>query len=224
MSDRQVLRSPAAVPAGADLRPRRGGAGSLHDGRLGRGCFELLDPLVEALARYVIGGGKLHADDTPVPVLDPGRGKTKTGRLWTYVRDDRPAGEQEAAGGAVSLLARPQGRAPEGAPEALQRHPAGRRLRRLRPPLWERIQEAACWAHARRAFYDLHQANQSPGRRRGAGAHRRLYAIEPRFAAARRMSVAAMRQARAGPLLESLRDWLRQTLARCRRSPSSPRR
>jgi len=38
---------------------------------------------------------KLHADDTPVPVLDPGRGETKTGRLWTYVRDDRPAGSHD---------------------------------------------------------------------------------------------------------------------------------
>jgi transposase len=43
------------------------------------GCFHLLDPLVESLARYVMAAEKLHADDTPVPVLDPGRGRTKTG-------------------------------------------------------------------------------------------------------------------------------------------------
>src|SRR6202140_2468812 len=55
------------------------------------GSSELLDPLVEALRRYVMATGKLHADDTPVPVLAPGNGKTKTGRLWTYVRDDRAA-------------------------------------------------------------------------------------------------------------------------------------
>src|SRR6267154_2184455 len=55
------------------------------------GSARLLEPLVEALRRYVIAAGKLHADDTPVPVLAPGNGKTKTGRLWTYVRDDRPA-------------------------------------------------------------------------------------------------------------------------------------
>jgi transposase len=47
--------------------------------------------MVEALGRYVLAGVKTHADDTPVPVLDPGRGKTKTGRPWVYVRDDRPA-------------------------------------------------------------------------------------------------------------------------------------
>src|SRR5450755_3885908 len=52
----------------------------------------LLQPLVEVLRRYVMDCNKLHADDTPVPVLAPGNGKTKTGRLWTYVRDDRPAG------------------------------------------------------------------------------------------------------------------------------------
>jgi transposase len=56
------------------------------------GASALLDPLVEALRRYVLSATKLHGDDTPVPVLAPGAGRTKTGRLWTYVRDDRPAG------------------------------------------------------------------------------------------------------------------------------------
>jgi transposase len=56
---------------------------------------ELLAPLVEALRRYVFGCDKLHADDTPVPVLAPGTGKTKTGRLWTYVRDDRASGSTD---------------------------------------------------------------------------------------------------------------------------------
>jgi transposase len=52
---------------------------------------ELLTPLTCALRDHVMSGQKVHADDTPVPVLAPGNGKTKTGRLWTYVRDDRPA-------------------------------------------------------------------------------------------------------------------------------------
>lgn len=51
---------------------------------------QLMDPLVNALGRYVLSAQKIHADDTPVPVLEPGRGRTRTGRLWTYVRDDRP--------------------------------------------------------------------------------------------------------------------------------------
>jgi transposase len=56
------------------------------------GSSALLDPLLEVLRRYAMVASKLHADDTRVPVLALGSGKTKTGRLWTYVRDDRPAG------------------------------------------------------------------------------------------------------------------------------------
>jgi len=52
----------------------------------------LLAPLVDEIRRHVLAASKIHADDTPVPVLAPGNGKTKTARLWTYVRDDRPAG------------------------------------------------------------------------------------------------------------------------------------
>jgi hypothetical protein len=58
------------------------------------GASRLLRPLVEELRQYVMEASKLHADDTPVPVLAPGNGQTKTGRLWAYVRDDRPAGDQ----------------------------------------------------------------------------------------------------------------------------------
>src|ERR1700738_4216307 len=49
-----------------------------------------LQPLIDALAAEVMASDTLHVDDTPVPVLAPGTGKTKTGRLWTYVRDERP--------------------------------------------------------------------------------------------------------------------------------------
>ena len=57
---------------------------------------ELLAPLVEAVRDHVMSASKLHADDTPVPVLAPGNGRTKIGRLWTYVRDDRPSGDTTA--------------------------------------------------------------------------------------------------------------------------------
>jgi transposase len=57
---------------------------------------ELLTPLVDEIRKHVLAASKIHADDTPVPVLAPGNGKTKTGRLWTYVRDDRPAGLKTA--------------------------------------------------------------------------------------------------------------------------------
>ena len=57
----------------------------------------LLRPLVDELRRYVMSGNTVHADDTPVPVLSPGKGKTATGRLWAYVRDERPAGSTNPA-------------------------------------------------------------------------------------------------------------------------------
>jgi transposase len=178
------------------------------------GCFDLFTPLLEALARYVMGAGKLHADDTPVPVLEPGRGQTKTGRLWTYVRDDRPAGSHEPP--AVLFQYSPDRRG-----ERPQEH--------LKPftgilqadayagfghLYGERIREAACWAHARRAFYELHQANQSPVAAEALTRIGALYAIEAEIRGRPPDERAQARQARAGPLLESLREWLRHTLGR----------
>jgi len=55
---------------------------------------ELLTPLVDQIRKHVLAAAKIHADDTPVPVLAPGNGKTRTGKALTYVRDDRPAGFQ----------------------------------------------------------------------------------------------------------------------------------
>lgn len=57
------------------------------------GCAALLQPLADAVRKYVMSANKIHTDDTPVPVLSPGRGKTKTARLWVYARDDRPCGD-----------------------------------------------------------------------------------------------------------------------------------
>ncbi|MGZ5227483.1 MAG: IS66 family transposase, partial [Burkholderiales bacterium] len=177
-------------------------------------CFRLVNPLIEALARYVMAAQKLHADDTPVPVLDPGRGKTRTGRLWTYVRDERPCGSEQA-------------------PAVLFRYAPDRRGERPREHLapfsgvlqadayagfghlyGERIQEAACWAHARRGFYELHQASQSPLAAEALERISALYAIESEIRGRPPDERARIRQARAGPLLDSLREWLRHTLTR----------
>jgi transposase len=178
------------------------------------GCTQLLTPLAEALAHYVYAAGKVHADDTPVPVLDPGRGKTKTGRLWTYVRDDRPAGSRDPA----AVLFRYS-------PDRRGEHPK----KHLKPftgilqadayagfghLYGERIREAACWAHARRAFYELHQANQSPVAAEALERIGALYAIEAEIRGRPPDERMTVRQARAGPLLESLREWLRQILGR----------
>lgn len=67
----------------------------LHRNTMGRWVDimgEQLRPLYDELNHYVLMPGKVHADDTPVNVLEPGQGKTRTGRLWVYVRDDRNAG------------------------------------------------------------------------------------------------------------------------------------
>jgi hypothetical protein len=58
-------------------------------GWVGQAAFALR-PLVDVIARHVLAADKIHGDDTTVPVLAPGTGKTKTVRLWVYVRDDRP--------------------------------------------------------------------------------------------------------------------------------------
>ena len=87
-------------------------------------------PLSALIAEHVMKAERLHADDTPVPVL--AKGKTKTGRFWTVVRDDRPFGGSRSAGCHLLLLAGSQGRASAGLSEDLQRDPAGGRLFRLR--------------------------------------------------------------------------------------------
>ncbi|HIH3517695.1 TPA: IS66 family transposase, partial [Escherichia coli] len=63
-------------------------------GRWTGAVAELLEPLYDVLRQYVLMPGKVHADDIPVPVQEPGSGKTRTARLWVYIRDDRNAGSQ----------------------------------------------------------------------------------------------------------------------------------
>jgi transposase len=178
------------------------------------GCFRLLDPLVEALARYVMAADKLHADDTPIPVLEPGRGRTKTGRLWTYVRDDRPAASTEAPAVLFRYAPDRQGERPREHLKPFSGVLQADAYAGFGHLYGERIQEAACWAHARRAFYELHQANNSPIAAEALERISALYAIEADIRGRPPHERAGMRHARAGPLLESLREWLRHTLSR----------
>lgn len=179
------------------------------------GCQRLVEPLVEALARYVFAAGKLHADDTPVPVLDPGRGKTKTGRLWTYVRDDRPGGSEDPA--AVLFRYSPDRRGEH--PRTHLSEFAGILQADAYSGFAElyesdKIREAACWAHARRAFYDIHKATESPIAAEALERIAALYAIESEIRGRPPGERQAVRQARTGPLLESLHEWLKQTLGK----------
>jgi transposase len=178
------------------------------------GCFHLLEPLVEALARHVMAANKLHADDTPVPVLEPGRGRTKTGRLWTYVRDDRPAASTEAAAVLFRYAPDRKGERPREHLKPFSGILQADAYAGFGHLYGERIQEAACWAHARRAFYELHQANDSPIAAEALERIGKLYDIESEIRGRPPDERAAVRQARAGPLLESLREWLSHTLSR----------
>jgi transposase len=182
------------------------------------GSSRLLEPLVEALHRYVTAAGKLHADDTPVPVLAPGQGKTRTGRLWTYVRDDRPAGDTAAP--AVWFAY---------SPDRKGEHPE-RHLKKFRGTLQAdayagfnqlyeggRIHQAACWAHVRRHFYDLEQAHASPVAREALERIGALYGIEEQIRGKPPDERRTVRQAQSKPLLDSLRQWFEATLTKLSR-------
>jgi hypothetical protein len=158
---------------------------------------------------------KLHSDDVPVPVLAPGMGKTKTGRLWTYVRDDRPAGDTTAA--AVWFAYSPDRKG-----EHPQEH-----LKKFRGMLQADgyagfdqiyegglIQEAACWAHARRKFYDIQVAHKSAVAAEALERIGALYAIEKEIYGRSPEERRAVRNERSRPLLESLKQWLEEMLGR----------
>jgi transposase len=177
------------------------------------GVARLVAPLVDVLGRYVRAAGKVHADDTSLPVLDPGRGKTKTGRLWTYVRDDRPSGSRDPP--AVWYRY---------SPDRKSEHPRAH-LRKFRGILQAdaysgfaalydsgEIIEASCWAHARRKFYDIYMANRSPIASETIQRIGALYAIEREIRGRAPQERALVRQRYAAPLLDQMHAWLSATL------------
>ena len=178
--------------------------------------FALLRPLINALEQHVMAGDRLYADDTTVPVLAPGTGKTKTGRLWAYLRDERPYGGTGPP--AVRYHYTPDRRA---------LHPRSH-LASFRGVLQAdgysgfdglyaegHISEAACWAHVRRNFYDIHvAAKQSPLAREALERIAELYAVEARITGKPPDLRRQMRQAEARPRLERMHAWLTDSLRR----------
>jgi len=176
------------------------------------GAAELLSPLAASIGRYVMGAQKLHGDDTPVPVLCPGRGTTKQGRLWTYVRDDRPAASPDPPAVLFRYSPDRKGERPRAHLEpfvGILQADAYAGFERL---YGERIQEAACWAHARRKFYDIHLHNASPIAAEALERIGTLYGIEEQIRGRPPDERARIRQARAGPELEALHTWLHSAL------------
>lgn len=181
----------------------------------------LLRPLVDSLARHVMDGVKVHADDTPVSVLDPGRGRTKIARLWTYVRDDRPWAD--LAPPAVWYQYSPDRKGEHPVKHLKAFHGilqadgyAG--FNALYEPTRQAgvILEAACWAHVRRKFYEIHEDQKRlPGTLAEQALLRiaRLYAVEAPIRGRSPDEKASVRQARSRALVDELYGWLQDALA-----------
>ncbi|MFZ1893386.1 MAG: IS66 family transposase [Rhodoplanes sp.] len=176
-----------------------------------------LTPLVEAIRTHVFAADRIHADDTTVPVL--AKGKTRTGRLWTYVRDDQPFGGR-APPAAVFFYSRDRtGEHPErhlASYRGLMQADAYAGFNRLyavgRKP--GPIIEAACWAHARRNFFDLARLKKAPI---AIEAVKRIDALFDIERAINGLSVDERRRVRneqSRALLAELQTWLRGQRAR----------
>jgi len=184
---------------------------------VGRACW-WLEPLHALMRQTVLASPKVFADDTTLPVLDPGRGRTKTGRLWCYAVDNRP---WNGPGHPAAAYLYSEDRKAE--------HPAAH-LKGFRGLLqvdgyagFGNLVKAAsndapslafCWAHARRKFYDIHAANPSP---LAAEALRRIAALYEVEADIRGQSAEHRREARqqrSRPLVVALHAWLTEQLGR----------
>jgi transposase len=180
---------------------------------VGGACW-WLEPLQARLAERVFASQKLFADDTPIPVLDPGRGRTKTGRLWVYARDDRPWNGPDPPA-AVYLYS----------PDRKAERPAAH-LAKFKGVVqvdgyvgFERltdggtIQLAGCWAHARRKFYEVQQATGSPVAAEALQRIAELYAIEATIRGQTSTARQSGRRSRALPLVKEMKAWLEMRFA-----------
>ena len=149
----------------------------------------LLQPIVEGICRHVFAAEKIHGDDTPVPVLEPGLGRTRTGRLWVYVRDDRPfCGPAPPA--AVYFYSPDRGGAHPAAhlahftgflqADAYSGFAALYAPRKASPGLPARpaITEVACWSHCRRGIFDVWQTTKSTVAKAALDRIAQFYAVE----------------------------------------------
>jgi transposase len=180
---------------------------------VGRGAW-WLRPLHARLLDELRASSKLFADETTAPVLDPGRGRTKTGQLWAYARDDRPWGGP--APPAVAYVYAPDRKA-----ERPVAHLQGFRgvlqvdgyagYRALAEA--GQVQLAFCWSHVRRRFYEIASSGLAPIAAKALERIAELYAIETeirgRDAEARRVA----RCGRSRPLIDSFKIWLEAQLA-----------
>jgi transposase len=183
---------------------------------VGRACW-WLTPLYERILNAVLASPRVFADDTTLPVLDPGRGKTKTGRLWCYAVDNRP---WRGPGHPAAAYVYSEDRKGE--------HPAthlkGYRgllqvdgyagFARLVRDADTAIQLAFCWAHTRRKFYDVHVATKAPLAGEALRRIAELYEIEADLRGQSDEDRRMARQQRGKPLVEAMHAWLTKQLDR----------
>ena len=175
----------------------------------------LLKPLAELIGQHVMAGRVIHADDTPIDVLAPGAGKTKTGRQWVYLRDERPHGSSTP-------------------PAVLYRYTPDRKGQHCRAELarfvgWlhadgyagfgrlyeigggaegpPRVAEVACWAHVRRGFIDIYKSNGSPLAKEALDRIGALFDIERTIAGKPAAHHRDVRQRLARPKIDALAVW-----------------
>jgi transposase len=172
-----------------------------------------LEALHRRLCEQVFASDNLFADDTPVPVLDPGRGRTKTGRLWVYAREQRGWNGPDPPA-AVFIYA------PDRKAERPEAH-----LARFNGVLhvdgyagFERLTAkgdivlAACWAHTRRKFFEVAQAENTPLAHEALRRFAALYAVEAEVRGQTPAHRLAARRARSKPLVDALHAWLETEL------------
>ena len=174
-----------------------------------------LERLRARLAEQIFASRTLFADDTPIPVLDPGRGRTRTGRLWVYARDERPwAGLDPPA--AVYFYS-PDRRAER--PATHLAHFSGI----LQVDGYAGFEQltargtislAACWAHTRRKFYEVHEATGSPIAAEALRRIAELYAVEREIRGQSTDVRKTVRGLRSRPHTEAMKPWLEGQLAR----------
>jgi transposase len=177
-----------------------------------------LAPLIDAFAADVMGSDTLHVDDTPVPVLAPGAGKTKTGRLWTYVRDERPFNGNRPPAALFFY-----------SPDRKGEHPRAH-LKDFRGVIHadgyagfkelfagNRIAEAACWAHVRRKFFDVHSAIGSPIAKEALERIGELYGVEDTITGMPPDHRRRERQQRSKPIAAALAAWADETVRKLSR-------
>src|SRR3954466_3245719 len=169
----------------------------------------LLEPLADAICRHVLGGSAIFADDTPVKLQAPGEGRTRTARIWTYVRDERPWLGPDPPAACYRFSVDRKGEHPANFLAGYQgwMHADGyagfNELYRSGS-----VREVACLAHVRRKFIDVFQAEGSliaeEAIRRIAG----LYAVEKKGRGQPPHERVRLRQARAKPIVADLESWL----------------